>query len=71
MSYIPKEPARGPDNPLFALWALPFEMHQAMVTAWWDACCDATRTIERSTGPADAHLSVPSALQGEDKEIFA
>ncbi|AHE56437.1 hypothetical protein NX02_24145 [Sphingomonas sanxanigenens DSM 19645 = NX02] len=71
MSYIPKEPVRGLENPLFALWALPFEMHQAMMTMWWDAWRGAAPTTERSSGPTDAHLPVPSALQGDDKEIFA
>lgn len=78
MSYIPKEPTRGLDNPLFALWALPFELHQSMMTAWWDACCGSARvigsgtaTIERSKGPTDSHLAVPAPLATKDTEIFA
>ena len=71
MSYFPKEPTRGLDNPLFALWALPFELHQSMMTAWWDACCSTTRTIERSQGPNDAQLTVPAPLATKDTEIFA
>ena len=71
MSYISKEPARGLENPLFALWALPFELHSAMVTAWWDACCSSARTLERSKGPTDSHLTVPTPLATKDSEIFA